>query len=73
MREQAKCETCRHFDAVDDRQGFCRVNPPTRNREGDGMWPMIYHYEWCGQHRGFFKVVNTPLGAMMKQVDKDDE
>ena len=72
-REQAKCATCRYFDAVDDKQGFCRGNLPTRNREGDGVWPKVFNYEWCGHHRPFFKVVNTPLGVIMKPVEGDDE
>ena len=72
-REQAKCKTCRYFDAVDDRMGMCKIDSPAINSEGYGHWPLIHNYEWCGRHRPFFKVVNTPMGVMMKPVDKDEE
>jgi len=73
MRERSKCATCRHFDAVDDRQGFCRVSPPTRDKQGDGVWPLVHNYEWCGNHRPFFKMVKTPLGSYLKPVEEGDK
>lgn len=73
MRERAKCTTCRFFDSLDDEHGYCKVDPPKRDKEGNGLWPMIPYYEWCGRHRPFFKVVNTPMGAMMKPVEEGDE
>jgi len=72
-REQAKCETCRYFDAVNDVEGMCKVDSPKLRKDGSGDWPMIPNHEWCGRHRPFFKVVNTPMGAMMKPVDKGDD
>lgn len=72
-REQSKCKTCRFFDAVDDQQGTCRVDAPLMTKSGDGIWPMIFNYDWCGKHRPFFKVVHTPIGAMMKPVEEGDE
>ncbi len=73
-REQAKCETCRFYNKNEGASGECRVNPPIASEGGRrGKWPHVFTTDWCGQHRGFFKVVNTPMGAMMKQVDSKEE
>ena len=73
MRERSKCETCRYFDAFDDKEGMCRVNSPVMDKDGNGNWPKVFNYDWCGKHRPFFKTVKTPLGVYMKPVEKGEE
>ncbi len=69
---QARCKTCRYFDAVYDFQGLCKVRSPRIGEDRRGKWPWVPDHEWCGKHRPFFKVVQTPIGAALKAVDEDE-
>lgn len=54
MSEFRCCDNCRFWDEVDDREGFCRINPPvvflTEDCESETRWPRTDSYDWCGKH-----------------------
>lgn len=51
MKEQ--CESCKFWKltyGMDVDKGLCRTISPSRDSNGDGVWPLTLPTDWCGSY-----------------------
>ncbi len=51
QRLRQTCQHCRFYkqDAGRPTLGYCRRRAPTCDDDFDGVWPVVYKTEWCGE------------------------
>lgn len=50
--ENSTCESCKYYDEMTDKTGYCHANPPyivVKDRKGE--WPVVEPKDWCGQYK----------------------